>query len=112
MPLPSFRATLSAPVNAALSGSAVIGEADFSMQNFFVWPLPRSEQSVTSIQLIDDDPASERLDFIGLSPIGPDGPSPGAFRAGSFLTCLQGDPSGCLFAGPGELENPLPGAGL
>ena len=96
-PPPSFRARLSAPVDATLRGSAVIGEADFSVQNAFVWPLPNAEESITSIQLIDDDPASDRLDFIGLSQIGPDGPSPGAFRAGSFLTCLQGDPSGCLF---------------
>ena len=111
-PTPFFEATLSAPVDATLRGSAVIGEADFSVQNAFVWPLPNAEESITSIQLIDDDPASDRLDFIGLSQIGPDGPSPGAFGAGSFLTCLQNGPSGCLFAGPGELKNPLPGAGL
>ena len=100
----SFRATL--------SGLAVIREADFSMQNFFIWPLPHSEPSVTSIQLVDDEPAGERLEFIGLSRVGPDGPSPGAFGAGSFLTCLQSGPSGCLFAGPGELESPLSWRGL
>lgn len=96
-PEPSFEATLSAPVSATLRGPAVVGDADFSTQNFFVWPLPNSDQSITTIQLVDDSGAGETLDFISLTRLSADQPTAESYAAGSFLACLQGD--GFLYGG-------------
>lgn len=95
-PEPSFEATLSAPVNATLRGPAVVGDADFSTQNFFVWPLPNSDQSITSIQLIDDSGAGETLDFISLTRLSADQPAADSYAAGSFLGCMQMATFGCF----------------
>ncbi len=99
-PEPSFEATLSAPIGATLRGPAVVGNADFSTQNFFVWPLPNSDQSITSIQLIDDAGAGNTADFISLTRLGADRPEPDTYSAGSFLACVQPGVFTCFGTAP------------